>query len=171
MSEKQLQNFVNALAADTQGALTVHEAAKLRGTIFAIEDFVGKQPQVEFPITHHFSKNIYAREMFIPKGSLLVGKIHKFQNMNIISQGHVSFFSVDGAVHVKAPHSFVASPGVKRVIYAHEDSVWTTIHGTDETDLKRIEAIFIAKSYDEVETITEDELKIIKEEIERIKGE
>lgn len=143
--------------------LNVKETALVRGKIDKLEAGILKQPQVEFPIKHHFSKGVYAREMFLPKGSLVVGKIHKFENLNILSQGEVSFFSIDGAFRVAAPHSFVASPGTKRVIYAHEDTVWTTIHGTFETNLDLIEQNFIAKDYSEVAGIDEDELKLIAE--------
>jgi hypothetical protein len=122
----------------------------LREKIASLESSIAKCPQAEIPLKHSFSKGVYAREITIPKGSLIVGKIHKHQNMNIISKGEVSFFSIDGAVRVKAPHTFVASPGVKRVIFAHEDTVWTTIHGTNETDLDKIENEFIAKSYDDL---------------------
>ncbi len=106
--------------------------------------------QVEVPIEHHFSKDVYAREMQLKKGYLIVGKIHKYQNLNILSSGEVSVLSIDGVKRVKAPHTFVASPGTKRVIFAHEDCTWTTIHGTDETDVDKIEDTFIAKSYAEL---------------------
>jgi hypothetical protein len=29
------------------------------------------------------------------------------------------------------------------VAYAHEDTVWTTVHATDETDVEKIEALFV----------------------------
>lgn len=145
------------------GALTPRGRAVLRNKISQLEAAVSKETQITCPLTHRFSKGVYAREIFIPKGSLIVGAIHKFQNMNVISKGDVSFFSVDGAVRVQAPHTFSASPGVKRVIYAHEDTVWTTIHGTEETDLGKIEEIFIAKNYAEVSGISDLELKLIEE--------
>lgn len=105
---------------------------------------------VDAPVTHRFSKGVYAREMFIPKGAFVVGKIHKYQNLNILSKGDLSVLSVDGIMRVKAPFAVVSDPGVKRAVYAHEDCIWTTIHGTDETDVDKIEEIFIAKSYEDV---------------------
>lgn len=105
---------------------------------------------IEIPVVHHFSKSVYGREMRVPKGTYLVGKIHKHENFNILSQGEVSIISIDGIVRAKAPYSFVAQAGAKRLFYAHEDSVWTVIHGTDETDLVKIEDEFIAKDYSEV---------------------
>jgi hypothetical protein len=105
---------------------------------------------IDIPVVHHFSSKVYAREMQMPKGALIVGKIHKKENMNILSKGEVSVLSIDGVKRVSAPHTFVASPGAKRVIFAHEDVVWTTIHGTEETDIDKIENEFIAKTYEEL---------------------
>jgi hypothetical protein len=105
---------------------------------------------LEIEPKHHFSKGVYAREISIPKGSLIVGKIHKFENFNILSQGELSIISIDGCVRVKAPYTVVSSPGVKRLAFAHEDSVWTTVHGTEEKDVEKIEEIFIAKKYEDV---------------------
>ena len=109
---------------------------------------------VDIPIVHHFSKDVYAREMRAPKGAIVIGKIHKYQNLNILSQGEVSIVSIDGIMRVKAPFTFVASPGAKRVFFVHEDAVWTVIHGTSETDVDKIEEKFIAKSYEELEEDT-----------------
>lgn len=105
--------------------------------------------QIELPHTNHFSKSVYARELHIPKGCFVVGKIHKFENLNILSKGKLSVISIDGCQTVEAPFTVVSSPGVKRFAYAHEDSIWTTIHGTDEKDVDKIEDVFIAKSFEE----------------------
>lgn len=108
---------------------------------------------IESPIEHYFSKDVYAREMRVPKGAVIIGKIHRYQNLNILSQGEVSVISIDGIKKVKAPYTFVASPGAKRLFYIHEDSVWTVIHGTAETDVDKIEQTFIAPTYDDLEQI------------------
>ncbi len=62
----------------------------------------------------------------------------------------MTVFSIEGHLEVQAPFTIVSPPGVKRMAYAHEDSVWTTIHGTHETDLEKIEEHFIIKSYDQL---------------------
>jgi len=100
---------------------------------------------------HYFSKGVYARELFIPKGTLVVGKIHRHQNLNILSSGDLTVISIEGVQRVKPPFTVVSPPGVQRVVYAHEDSIWTTIHGTDEKDVQKIEDEFIVKSYEELE--------------------
>lgn len=101
---------------------------------------------VDIKITHYFSDGVYAREMFVPKGVAWVGKIHKRTNLSIMSQGDMSFRDERGLRRVKAPYTFVAPPGTQRIGYAHEDTVWTVIHGTHETDVEKIELEFIAQS-------------------------
>lgn len=117
--------------------------------------------QVEIPIQHYHSKGVYAREMKLDQGTLIVGKIHKYENLNILSAGEVTVISIDGCVRVKAPYTIVASPGAKRIIYAHEECVWTTIHGTDEKDIDKIENEFIAKTYEDVPSIGTKESKCL----------
>ena len=125
-------------------------AEEIRAFISNVEDVTSKLPQIDIPLNHYFSKGTYAREIVIPKGSFIVGKIHKFENLNIISKGEVSVLSIEGLVKMKAPCTFVSSVGVKRMIFAHEETVWTTIHGTSETDLEKIESEVIASDYSEV---------------------
>lgn len=110
---------------------------------------------------NHFSKGVYAREIFIPKGTVLTGKIHKYANLNIMSKGDLSVLMDDGSVkRVQAPFTCVSPAGTRRVAYAHEDTVWTTIHGTDEQCVEKIEAEFIAQTPREFELFCEQQLQI-----------
>lgn len=127
----------------------------IREIISEIESKANQCEQVEIPLQHYFSKDVYAREIIIPKGTLVVGKIHKHQSLNILSKGKIALFSIEGAKIVEAPFTIVSPPGVKRVGYAIEECVWTTIHGTSETDLVKIEDEFIATDYDEVQIMKE----------------
>lgn len=120
--------------------------ALLRAKVYQAEAVMKTLPQVEMPVTHHFSEGVYARELFIPKDTILTGKIHKFSQLNILSQGEISVLTEDGVKRVKAPFHIVSPPGTKRIAYAHEDCVWTTIHGTYEKDVDKIEEHFIAQS-------------------------
>jgi hypothetical protein len=121
----------------------------LRETVLRAEAKMLDLPQLDLPVTHYFSKGVYARALFIPKGTVLTGKIHKYAQLNILSQGEISVLTEDGIKRVKAPFHVVSPPGTKRIAYAHEDCVWTTIHGTDETDLEKIEEQFIAQTEQE----------------------
>lgn len=103
------------------------------------------------PLTHHFAPGAYGREIHIPQGMLVVGKIHKHAHINILSKGHVLVYTETGPEEFEAPRTWVSSPGTKRVVYAVSDVVWTTIHVTEETKLDLIEDFVIAKTYEEFE--------------------
>lgn len=133
---------------------------KITEKIFELQERLLKEPQTEAPVKHYFSKGLYAREMTIPKGTIVIGKIHKFESFTIISKGDISILSIDGVIRVQAPYSFVASPGAKRLVYAHEETVWTVMHATKEKDLAKIEDEVIAKDYSEVAGA--DHLTLIK---------
>lgn len=141
-------------------AFTQLQPLGMREKVFAIEAEMRKHDLLDLPVRHYFSQGVYARELFIPKGTLLTGQIHKYQQLNIMSQGEMSVLTEDGVVRVKAAFTIVSPPGTKRIAYAHEDSVWTTIHGTDETDLEKIEAHFIAKNDEEFRAFIEQTKEI-----------
>lgn len=135
------------------------DTQELRDYIANVEEFCKNSPdQVEIPVEHHFSKGVYAREIKIPAGSLIIGKIHKFENLNILSSGEILIASIEGIEHVIAPYTKVSNAGTKRMLYAITDCVWTTIHGTDLTDVDAIENVFIAKDYSEIELLIKKEI-------------
>lgn len=104
---------------------------------------------VELPVKHHFSKGVYARELSIPAGTVLVGKVHLFDNLNVVLRGRIAIYTEAGLREFEAGDVIVSPAGVKRAGYAIEDTVWMTVHGTDETDVDLIEQQFVANSYEE----------------------
>lgn len=101
--------------------------------------------QVEIETVHHFSEGIYAREIFIPAGVRLVGKIHKTAHLNIISRGAITVWTEEGQKYLEAPCTFIAQPNTKRVGQAHTGTVWTTIHAnpTNSQNLEQLESELI----------------------------
>ena len=122
-----------------------------RDKVFVLEDMMAEMPQIDIPVRHFFSPGVYAREISVPKGAVITGKIHKFSQLNILSKGVMAVMTEDGIKRVEAPFTIVSPPGTKRIAYAYDDCVWTTIHGTDKIDLDKIEEYFIAQ--DEAEYI------------------
>lgn len=103
------------------------------------------------PVDEKYGCCTYAREMFIPKDTLIIGKIHKHQHLNIISKGKVIVYTEFGEKHLEAPITFVSEIGLKRSVYAVEDTLWTTIHLTQfatENDLDKIEDEVISPNYE-----------------------
>src|SRR5882757_2287742 len=105
-----------------------------------LETEMRKHEQRVIPIKHYFSPGIYAREITIPADTLLTGRIHKYEQLNILSGGEISVLTDDGMKRVAAPFTVVSPPGTKRIAYAHTDCTWTTILATEETDPEAIEA-------------------------------
>ena len=120
----------------------------IRERILRLESWMNTLEQADLPVNHHFAKGQYARELFIPKGVCLIGKIHKCEHLNIISKGDITVLTETGMKRIIAPYTFVSRPGTKRVGLAHADTVWVTIHATEETDLEKIEEEVIAASYE-----------------------
>lgn len=116
----------------------------------SIQDAIGDEEwETSFPVKHYFAPGNYAREMFLPKGHVIVGKIHKHAHLNIISYGHVLVSTPDGQEELKGPLTFTSEPGTKRAVYILEDTLWTTIHPTESTDVEEIEEEIIAKTFKE----------------------
>lgn len=108
------------------------------------------------PLKHFFApggtcNHVYAREILLPAGTAIVGKIHKHVHLNMLMKGRVSVFTEKGREEFTGPLTMVSKAGTKRVVYAHEDTVWVTVHLTQSTDLEEIEDEIIAKDFEELE--------------------
>lgn len=103
------------------------------------------------PLKHTFSDGIYVREIFIPAGMYIVGKIHKHEHPNFLMSGEVDVVTKDGKETIVGPCSMISPAGTKRALYAKTDLVWITIHHnpTNTQDPKELEKIVIADSFEE----------------------
>lgn len=113
------------------------------------EDFARQQPQLELDVKNYFSHGVYARELYIPKDTILTGEIHKFTNLNILVKGKIKVSIGDEIELLEAPYIVVSPPGTKRIAHTMTDCIWITIHGTFETDIDKIKEIFIADNMQE----------------------
>lgn len=100
-----------------------------------------------------FVDGVYAREMFVKQGCIVIGAIHKHEHVSFLMSGHLTVVSENGTSEHKAPDVIVAGPGIKRIAYAHEDTIWYNVHGnpTNTEDLKELEKEIIVASYEEYE--------------------
>lgn len=118
-----------------------------REQIERLEDEMRKAPQISFRTTHHFAQGLYAREIFIPAGCLLTGKVHRFEHLNIVSAGDITVWTEEGMKRLRAPFTLVSKPGCKRVGLAHSDTVWTTIHAATETNIELLEKLLVEPNH------------------------
>jgi len=98
----------------------------------------------EFLVVHRFTPGLYAREIFMPAGSIITSKIHRTEHPYVISQGRVSvFIEGKGWEQLSAPHTGITKPGTRRLLLIHEDTVWITFHPTELETVEEIEAEII----------------------------
>lgn len=137
------------METDTARQLLIDEKAEMRNKILRLEAHMAEHEQLSIEPVHYIAEGLYAREITIPKGTLLTGKIHLFEHLNIISKGDISVLTEDGVKRIKAPATIISKPGIKRVGYAHEETVWTTVHACLETDVEKMEKLLVVDTFDE----------------------
>lgn len=115
-------------------------------------DSIGMEQYNPGNIQHHFGTGIYGRELFLGEGTVVVSKIHRNKTLNIIAQGLVEVLDpYNGRRIIKGPYVFVSEPMTKRVVIAHENTVWVTGHenADNSENLDEIEFKTIAKDFND----------------------
>lgn len=105
------------------------------------------------PIKHAFADGVYIRQMDMKKDTVVVGAIHKHLHVWFLLVGDVTIATEDTTEDYIAPCYIVSTPGVKRVIYSNEDSIFVNIHKnpTNTKDLDKLEKEIVALNYEEYE--------------------
>lgn len=136
--------------AEVGAFLVCTDPAEFRGRILALEKALEEFPQIDLPLAHHHAPGMYARELTIPAGTIIVGKIHRTEHLFVLLRGSVTVVTESGLERLEAPQTRVTPIGTKRLIYAHTDATWTTFHPTQETDLDKIEEAIIAPTFETI---------------------
>lgn len=120
---------------------------------------------------HHFCEGQYARELFIPQGAVIVGKMHAKENFFLLAMGELAMLTPDGVRLIRAPYLAVTKPGDKRAAYAIEDTICYNFHlnGDNERDMEALERRYIVPAELELEWagnvgLLEAALKALEEE-------
>ena len=115
-----------------------------------IEEVIKQYPQQDIETRHYFGGGVYEREILVPANTLITGKIHLTEHLAKLVSGTMSIFSESDHGEFTAPMTFVSTPGVKRIGYAHTDCVFSTFHYVgDETDIKVIENALVVDTMEE----------------------
>lgn len=101
-------------------------------------------------IRHHFvgqgdAKGIYAKELRIPAGFVLVSHEHDYDHLSILASGTIRLM-IDGATWLY--HGPIALPirkGQPHTLTAVTNTVWFCIHPTDETDEAKVDDVILSK--------------------------
>ena len=89
------------------------------------------------------------RTMHIPKGTLLVGKIHKLDCINVVASGDISILTEHGSGRMTAGDTAASPAGTQKIGYANEDTAFINIFRTSETSIEGIENAIAWASFEE----------------------
>ena len=112
-------------------------------SIYQLQEIMKDFPKADVVTRHHFSDGMYAREMVMPAGSIVVGATHKSKHFYSVVSGECEVSSTTERETITAPYLGETMPGTKRVIYSETGCTWITYHPTHLTDIKEIEAALV----------------------------
>lgn len=126
------------------------EAAMLAAAADRDAEFIPGNTDHIAPVKHHFAPGLYAREIFLPAGTRIVGKIHRTAHLMTVVAGRGLLWNEFAAYEYRAPFTHVTVPLVKNVLWVIDDSIIVTYHPTDLTDVDAIEREIILDTYDQL---------------------
>lgn len=99
------------------------------------KDIVNHAMEQLVPV-HRFMNGVYMRELTMPPGFVIVGRLHAQEHFCIMTEGRCTVFTEHGQEEMTAPYTFFSPAGEKRALFIHEQTTWITVHRTDQTDPK-----------------------------------
>jgi len=111
----------------------------IKDSVWKLQSAVLQMPQSEITTNHFWSNGMYIREMIMPKGMLVIGKVHKQDHFIVLTQGSVQVSDEHGSRTIMQGDVVKAYKGTKRALLALEDSRWLNIHRAENTDLEQLE--------------------------------
>jgi hypothetical protein len=136
--EQEKFNADDALALISIGS---REIGKSRDEVIdVVENIIANQPQVECPVTHRFTTNMYIREVFVPANTILTSEIHRHEHPHVLSMGKITMWDGEGGeITISAPYCGITKANARRVVLVHEDCIFTTFHVTQATNVEDAE--------------------------------
>jgi len=157
MSKNELQTlFDNTPAKSYKDKITQIEEY-LTSVADGMDVVVGGGNELIYPemweYKHSFADGVYIREMRMKQGQLGFSAIHKHSYGFFLLSGVLASSKEEGVEEFIAPCYIVSPRGAKRVVYAIEDCVITTVHAnpTNTQDLKKIEQINVVFNWEDYE--------------------
>jgi len=84
------------------------------------------------PLQQDLTNGLYTREVFMPKGTLVVSFIHKQDHPSFVLEGEASVLLDDGQiVKYKQGDKIMTKTGTQRVLFMHEDTRWVCVYRTN----------------------------------------
>ena len=137
------------LPATTLGPFIEHEQPS-RALVLSVADFIrNNMERSSWDLRHDFAPGLYARTVRLPAGTIIEGAVHGTWHFLVLLTGDVEIMDEYHVERIRAPKFFASPKGIKRIVYAREDSVITTIHATDKTTVEDVEREMKFDTYEE----------------------
>ena len=122
-------------------ALFCHNMAKIEEFEDAInENCLNEKDELNLHcMEHEIINGMVRRTLFIPKGMFVTGRIHKEPYIDMVIWGDVEVQVQTGTERYDQFTILEGIPGRKRVLYAHADTLWTTVDRTTAKSLDEVE--------------------------------
>jgi len=157
MSKNELQTLFDNTPAKSYKDKITHIEEYLTSVADGVNVVVGDGNELIYPdmweYKHSFADGIYIREMKMKQGQLGFSAIHKHSYGFFLLSGILASSKEEGIEEFVAPCYIISPQGAKRIVYAVEDCVITTVHAnpTNTQDLKEIEKINVVFSWQDYE--------------------
>lgn len=110
-------------------ALTVVEN---RERFNKLEEFIFSFPQLveeDYDLTEYNSGGMYGRQITIPRGACITGRIYKVDHLEIMLKGDIVILSADGGAKRYTGYNVIeAKAGKRQAGFAYEDTTWLTVN-------------------------------------------
>ena len=123
------------------------------------ENIIGNGKEIIYPdglceYKHSFAEGLYIREMKMKKNQLGFSAIHKHSYGFFLLSGVLAASKEEGVEEFIAPCYIISPQGAKRVVYAIEDCIITTVHANptntqDLDELAKINVVFTWEEYND----------------------
>ena len=102
-------------------------------------------------ISHEFVDGIYIRQMEMKTGSTVISAVHKHHHCWFLLTGRITVTTEQGKQDFIAPCRVISPPGIKRIIYANEPSLFINVHKnpSNTRDIDEVENNVWAMNYEE----------------------
>ena len=141
-----------SVAVDVINDICVKNKELNRVKLLDFEAIAKAMPQVDIPVTHRIHGGMYAREITIPKDTILTGQIYKFDHFDVMISGDITVSTDSGETkRFKGYNCFKGMHGKKRAGYAHEETTWITFHPFTGENGEDIQKFITAETFGELE--------------------
>jgi len=116
--------------------------------VIEMKMLLAKGEEIDFNLKHHFSTNMYIREVTMPTDTIVLGHEHTTTHLNILSKGSIIVVDLTSGnkLEIEAPYTFESLAGVRKIFFVIEEATFSTVHSTDETDIDKLEDTLIIQS-------------------------